>query len=328
MISETDFIENYLKPLCTSKASLNLSDDTALLNTDLSQDIIISKDMSIGGHHFFEDDDPSDIAYKALAVNLSDLAAKGAKPFAYMLGIAFPKSPDETWAKNFTKSLKDVMDQFDLILLGGDTTGTKGPLVISVTIFGKVEKGRMVKRSGAKIGDKVFVSGTLGDAALGFQIRSAAKQVLNWPLNEEEKKCLLKRYLRPTPRCNLSNIIKNHASSSMDLSDGLIADLEKLCTASNTGAVVRFDKLPLSNSAKKVFEAAPNLKTHCLGWGDDYEILATIPENNHESFSKALKETKTPMTYIGDIQSAENGIIYIKENGEELALKGQNFSHF
>ncbi len=328
MISETDFIETYLKPLCTSKESLNLSDDTALLNTDPSQDIIISKDMSIGGHHFFEDDDPSDIAYKALAINLSDIAAKGAKPFGFMLGIAFPKAPDEIWARKFTKSLKEVMDQFDLTLLGGDTTGTKGPVVISITIFGKIEKGRMVKRSGATIGDKIFVSGTLGDAALGFGLRSASNEANTWPLEKEEKNYLLQRYLRPTPRSNLSNIIKNHASSSMDLSDGLISDLGKLCAASNSGALIKFDELPFSKPAKKVFQGNQELKKHCLGWGDDYEILATIPTNNYESFIKALEEIKTPMTYVGEVKSRENGIIYKNNNGEELALKGQNFRHF
>ncbi len=328
MLTETSFIETYLKPLCSSKGSLSLSDDAAILGPDTQQDIIISKDLLLAGQHFFEDDDPADIAYKALAVNLSDIAAKGAKPLSFMLGIAFPEAPVDKWAASFTKGLQLAMQQFEIELLGGDTTGTKGPLVISITIFGQIEKGRMVKRSGANIGDQIYVSGTLGDAALGLKLRAAKEETKSWSLKNEEKAELLERYLKPKPRCALSKIIKEYASSSMDLSDGLIADLEKLCAASNCGAVIDYDQVPVSKPAQKLFFEDKALKQHCLGWGDDYEILFSIPQKNKEDFTKALQEIEIPMTNIGEIESIKHGVIYRNEKGDELSLKGQKFSHF
>lgn len=328
MLTETSFIEIYLKPLCSSKGSLSLSDDAAILNPDPQQDIIISKDILIAGQHFFETDDPKDIAYKALAVNLSDIAAKGAKPLSFMLGIAFPEAPEVKWAESFTKGLQLTMQKFDLSLLGGDTTGTKGPLVVSITIFGQIEKGRMVKRSGGNIGDQIYVSGTLGDAALGFKLRAAKEETKSWSLTNEEKAELLEKYLKPTPRCALSKLIKEYASSSMDLSDGLVADLEKLCAAAKRGAVIDYDQIPLSKSAQKLFYEDKVLKSHCLRWGDDYEILCTIPQKDKAAFEKALREIKIHMTNIGRIESIEHGVIYRNENGDELSLKGQKFSHF
>ncbi|GAA6212364.1 thiamine-phosphate kinase [Hyphomicrobiales bacterium 4NK60-0047b] len=328
MLTETSFIKTYLKPLCSSKGSLSLSDDAAILNPDPQQDIIISKDILIAGQHFFEIDDPKDIAYKALAVNLSDIAAKGAKPLSFMLGIAFPEAPGAKWAESFVQGLKMAMQQFDLSLLGGDTTGTKGPLVVSITIFGQIEKGRMVKRSGANIGDQIYVSGTLGDAALGFKLRADKEETKSWSLKNEEKVELLDRYLKPKPRCVLSKIIKEYASSSMDLSDGIVADLEKLCAASNCGAVIDYDQIPVSKPAQKLFFEDKVLKSHCLGWGDDYEILCTIPQKDSEVFANTLRTIEIPMTNIGQIESIEHGVIYRNENGGELSLKGQKFSHF
>jgi len=328
MLTETSFIKTYLKPLCSSKGSLNLSDDAAILSPDPHQDIIISKDMLIAGHHFFEDDDPSDIAFKSLAVNLSDIAAKGAAPLSFMLGIAFPKAPEPEWAESFTEGLKVAMDQFDINLLGGDTTGTKGPLIISITILGQIEKERMVKRSGANVGDQIYVSGSLGDAALGYQLRAGREETKDWSLKNEEKAELLEKYLKPMPRTSLSNIIKDHASSSMDLSDGIVADLEKLCAASKCGAVINYDEIPLSKSANKLFFEEETLKEHCLGWGDDYEILCTIPQKNLECFTKAINEIKIPMTKIGEIKLRDDRITYRNDRGEKVSLKGQKFSHF
>lgn len=328
MVSEVEFIQTYLKPLCNSKGSLSLEDDAAILPNLTGFDTIISKDMLISGQHFFATDKAQDIAHKALAVNLSDIAAKGAKPHSFLLGIAFPKAPDELWAKQFISGLQFMMKEFDCELLGGDTTGTKGPLVISVTIFGQVETGKMVKRSGAKPGDKIFVSGTLGDAALGLQIREKNEASQQWQLSNTEASFLLNRYLKPEPRNGLASALKSNASSAMDISDGLTSDLSKLCSASTCGAKINLDTIPFSEPALKIFHQDTSLKNHCLSWGDDYEILTTIPDKNVKSFLEAANKTGISVTEIGEVIAQKNGITYQNNNGEEITLEGQIFSHF
>jgi thiamine-monophosphate kinase len=328
MLTENEFIETYLKPLCRSKGSLSLSDDAAILTPSPNQDLIISKDILIAGHHFFADDRPDDIAYKALAVNLSDIAAKGATPKSVMLGIAFPNAPEPSWAKAFCRGLSDTMEQYSICLLGGDTTGTKGPLVLSITIFGEVESGKMVKRSGAQAGDHIYASGYLGDAALGYQLRKKLIDGAKLGLSDEENKSLIKRYLRPTPRSELASLLKEMATSAMDLSDGVIADLEKLSNASDIGAKINLDEMPVSKAAMKLFSSDPNLKNQCLSWGDDYEILATISPENSETFLNSTRHLGLEVTRIGECLSSENGITYLNTSGEEVSLKGQNFHHF
>ena len=328
MLTENEFIETYLKPLCRSEGSLSLSDDAAILEPSEGQDLILSKDMLIAGHHFFETDRPEDIAYKALAVNLSDIAAKGATPIAVMLGIAFPKAPEPNWAKAFCIGLNETMENYDLQIIGGDTTGTKGPLVISVTIIGQIASGKMVKRSGAKSGDYIIVSGTLGDAALGYQLHKLKNEEKCFELSESEKKELIQRYLKPTPRCELAALLKEHASSAMDISDGLVADLEKLTSASNIGANINIDDLPLSGPARKVLEGRLELKNQSIGWGDDYEILATISPENSDEFRMAAERLGIKVTKIGECVPRQNGITYTSKNGEKLSLTGQIFQHF
>ncbi len=344
MVSEDEFIKTFLKPLAEkTEGSLGLLDDAAILPRTPGKDIIISKDILHADQHFYKEDDPANIAHKALATNLSDIAAKGATPICFMLGIAFPKAPDEQWLKGFIKGLEAISSQYSCHLLGGDTTGTKGPLSLSITIFGEVDAGKMVKRSGAKPGDHLYLSGSVGDAALGFLLKSNElgikpsdlrfePDVNNWPLNDEQQTELLESYLRPTPRVELAEALKNHASAAMDVSDGLMTDLPKLCAASACGADVELARIPFSEPAKIVFAAQKaeqdELRNLCLCWGDDYEILSAISPENAENFETEAGLQGIIVQKIGNFTAPGQGIRLLDETGKPHQHKPLNFSHF
>lgn len=329
MVTEDEFINIYLKPLSEkSKGSLNFTDDAAILPVNPDKDLIVSKDMLLAGQHFFEDDAPADIAHKALAVNLSDIAAKGATPHSFMLAIAFPKAPTEQWASEFTKSLHDLSNSANCPLMGGDTTGTKGPLTLSITIFGEVEKGRMITRSGAKEGDQIYVTGNLGDAAFGYEIRKTNGAAYQDLLSSSESKTLLARYLRPTPRLILSEAIKQNASAAMDISDGLISDLKKLCRTSCCGAEITLANIPFSEPVQKIITSNLQARDYALGWGDDYEILCTVPPANVAEFEKKSERLGAKITNIGAIKAQNTSILYKDENGQQVMPKPRFFEHF
>lgn len=329
-MTENEFIETYLKPLCTTPEAFNLSDDAACLTPCGGFDIILSKDLLIEDHHFLKSDSPEDIAHKALAVNLSDIAAKGAQPIGFLLGLAFPNAPDPNWASAFTSELKQMIETYDCPLLGGDTTGTKGPLAISVTILGQIETGKMIRRNTAKPGDIIYVSGALGDAALGFELHKEndASSLTTWDLTEDQKSSLITRYLRPTPRTNLAGALKQYATAAMDISDGLHSDLQKLCDASGLTAEIELSTIPFSNATIAVIEQAANNRDHALTWGDDYEILATIAPENAGEFEQLAKNLGTKVTRIGETKQPAGPVIYKEADGKPHNIKSAAFRHF
>ena len=223
--NEDSLIARYLKPLATHPGALGLVDDAALLTTDGS-DLVVTTDAIIKGVHFLPDDPPDTIARKALRVNLSDLAAKGATPAGFLLTLAL-RSFDETFLAPFAKAISEDADHFACPLLGGDTVSTPGPLMISVTAFGRVPSGTMVRRDNAQIGDAIILTGTIGDAALGLAILQGR---VNAP-DSESRDALIARYRVPQPRNALAQIVRDHAHAAMDVSDGLAGDLAKLCAA-------------------------------------------------------------------------------------------------
>ena len=234
MSAEDRLIARYFQPIATHPGALGLSDDAAFIKPPPGCDLVLKTDAIIGGVHFFAEDAADGVARKALRVNLSDLAAKGAKPLGFLLSLALPKETGDGWLAGFAQGLREDAVAFGCPLFGGDTDRTPGPITISIAMFGSVPEGTMVRRAGAKPGDRVFVSGTIGDAALGLVLRKGA----DWKLTDAQRQHLLSRYLLPQPRNALAEAVRTHASAAMDVSDGLAGDFAKLCRVSQVAAEI------------------------------------------------------------------------------------------
>ncbi len=329
MLSERDLIDTYFRPLTKGdSAALNLTDDVALLAPPEGQELVISKDLFIEGVHFLPQDSAANIGFKALATNISDMNAKAASPIGFFLGLALPESPTPDWMQEFCKSLDVLSTAFNCPLLGGDITGAKAGLSISITIMGQVERGKMVKRSTATVGDKLYVSGSVGDAVLGFQLMQEPKVQQTWDLTDEEVKFLIHRYCHPIPRGGANALLKQHASAAMDLSDGLFSDLEKLCTASEKSAEIALESIPLSEPLQKAIKVDPSLRDLALSWGDDYEILAAIPADKEPAFVKDAMFSGVTMTKIGTITEGQTKPRYLDASGQEQTITSGQFRHF
>src|SRR5882672_8921290 len=278
---EDSLIARYFRPLATDPGAFQLDDDAAALKAH-ADDIVVTTDAIVEGVHFLPDDPPDTIARKALRVNLSDLAAKGATPAGFVLTLAL-RDADDAWLKPFAAALGEDARQFGCPLLGGDTVSTPGPLMISITAFGRVPPGKMVHRMGAKPGDRVVVTGTIGDAVLGLAVLKGGK--VHAALRDAAARDLLiDRYRVPQPRTALAEIVREYASAAMDVSDGLAGDLTKLCGVSSVSAVIDLDSIPLSSAARDlVLRGIVGLEALITG-GDDYEILCTIAEDLVEAF--------------------------------------------
>lgn len=272
MSAEDRLIAELFAPLATHPGALGLADDAAFLAAESGTDIVLTTDAIIAGVHFFAEDDAHDVARKALRVNLSDLAAKGAAPRGFLVSLALPSDIGTDWLQRLAQGLREDAETFKCPLFGGDTDRTPGPISVSVAMVGVVPKGTMVRRAGAKPGDVVFVTGSIGDAALGLQLRKGAQ----WNLDEAHRKHLLARYLLPQPRNALAEAVRTHASASMDVSDGLVGDLTKLCRVSRLAATVEVARVPLSDAALAAIASDPSMRETALTGGDDYEILCTV----------------------------------------------------
>ncbi len=328
-LDEIELIETYFLPLAAgAPGALSLSDDAACLEISPAGDLVVTTDMLIAGVHFFPDDAPADIAWKALAVNVSDLAAKGARPLAYFLAIALPSRPERSWIAAFAEGLRQAQEAFAIGLTGGDTTATGGPLTISITALGETPRGAMPKRSGARAGDGIFVSGTLGDAALGLKLRRGDAPGLAHMLDDAAANNLISRYLRPQPRVGLATAVLHLAAASMDVSDGLLLDLSRMCRASGElGAEIRIADLPLSGAAAKLLTHAPGEIETVLTGGDDYEILAAIRPENEQAFVAAARSAGVHVTRIGSIVPS-GGIMALAADGSLRNFARTGYQHF
>jgi thiamine-monophosphate kinase len=320
---EDRLIARYFQPIATDPGALGLSDDAAFIKPQPGCDLVLKTDAIIGGVHFFADDAADDVARKALRVNLSDLAAKGAKPLGFLLSLALPKETGDDWLSGFAEGLREDAARFGCPLFGGDTDRTPGPVTISIAMFGSVPEGTMVRRAGAKPGDRVFVSGSIGDAALGLVMRKGA----TWQLGDAEREHLRSRYLLPQPRNALAEAVRGHASSAMDVSDGLAGDFAKLCRASRVAAEIEVARVPLSDAAKAVLAAEPAMLETALTGGDDFEIVCTVPAGKADSFRAAAKAADVAVSEIGEIKAGE-GVRFVDSDGQALAFKRASFSHF
>lgn len=323
---EDALIGRYFKPIATDPGAFGLDDDAAVLKAQ-GADIVVTTDAIVEGVHFLASDPPETIARKALRVNLSDLAAKGAQPAGFVLTLAL-RSAEEVWLKPFAAALGEDAKSFGCPLLGGDTVSTPGPLTISVTAFGRVPADKMVHRSGAQPGDRVVVTGTIGDAALGLDILKGGAVATALATDEEARQMLIGRYRVPQPRNALANAIRTHASAAMDVSDGLAGDLTKLCAASGVSAAIHVPGVPLSRpAAALVANRTVGMDTLITG-GDDYEILCTIPEARFEAFVQEARRAGVAIATIGAIIAGSAAPSFLDERGRELALKRRSWSHF
>jgi thiamine-monophosphate kinase len=320
MSAEDDLIARYFKPLAKHPGAFGLADDAAAITPPPGHDLILKTDGLIASVHFFPDDPADGVARKALRVNLSDLAAKGAAPLGFLLSIALPKGFSEDWLAEFTRGLGDDAEIYNCPLLGGDTDSTPGPITISVSAFGTLPAGTMVRRSGAKVGDHVFVSGTIGDAALGLRVRKGEL--------EDASGHLVARYRLPQPRMALAETVRAHASAAMDISDGLAGDLAKLCRASGVSADIEVARVPLSDAAANALSGDCNLIEPILTGGEDYEILCAVAPNRIAALEADSAKAGVSVSDIGRIVAGEAPPRFLSPEGAPLAFLRPSYSHF
>jgi thiamine-monophosphate kinase len=322
---EERLIVRYFRPLAKHPAALGLLDDAAALEPPAGCDLVLKTDGLISGVHFFPDDPADAVAKKALRVNLSDLAAKGARPLGFLLALALPREIGPAWLEPFSHGLGEDAELFGCPLLGGDTDCTPGPLTISITAVGAVPHGKMVRRSGARPGDRVVVTGTIGDAALGVVLRRDPTVADRLKLSRAQQDYLKSRYLLPQPRNAIFEALRTSATAAMDVSDGLAGDLGKMCQASGVTADVAVARVPLSDAARAASNSEPALMETILTGGDDYEVLAT---HAVDAFCRAAQAANTKISEIGTIAAGEGTASFIDERGKKLRLARPSFSHF
>jgi thiamine-monophosphate kinase len=322
---EDDLIARYFRPVATAPGALGLIDDAAILQAE-GDDIVVTTDAIVEGVHFLKDDPPDTVARKALRVNLSDLAAKGATPAGFVLTLAL-REVSEAWLAPFAQALGADAMQFGCPLLGGDTVSTPGPLMISITAFGRVPPQRMVLRSGAKPGDHVVVTGSIGDATLGLDVLKGGAAATALAADADARDALIRRYRVPQPRVALAQAVRDHASAAMDVSDGLMGDLAKLCAASAVSASIDAAAIPLSAPVRTLLKQGQVAIETIVSGGDDYEILCTIPENRLDSFESAAARAGVPVAVIGAVV-AGSASARLFDGTREITLSRLSYSHF
>jgi thiamine-monophosphate kinase len=323
---EFELIERFFAPLAASApGALGLRDDAALIDLPPGHQLVVTADALVAGVHF-RDDDPADlVARKALRVNVSDLAAKGARPYAYFLTVAFSPSVDGAWVERFAAGLAADQAEYGLALMGGDTTATPGPTTLSITALGLVRDGLFLRRAGAAAGDQVFVSGTVGDGALGLRVLDGRLK----GLSEADRRFLIERYQlpRPRPALGLALATERLASAALDVSDGVAADLGHLAQASNLGAVVEAARLPLSPAARAAVAADPSLWGLIVSGGDDYEIMFTGAPDKAGAVAGLARGLDLALTPIGRMEPGK-GVRVLDPAGAVMALERTGYRHF
>jgi thiamine-monophosphate kinase len=322
-LGEFERIARFFAPLA-GPGALALSDDVALIEGPAGEDYVLTTDTIIEGVDFFASDPPFQLAQKLLRVNLSDLAAKGAVPFGYLLTTALPTVRDEAWLEAFAAGLAADQREFGVALLGGDSSAMPGPTTLSAALIGRVARGKAVLRRGAMPGDRLFVSGTLGDSALGLALLKGESAV---GLSAAARDFLIARYRVPQPRVALGPQLIGFAHAMLDISDGLIADLGHLCSTSGCGAVIRAPSLPLSPAAQLLLAAAPSLNHAVTGGGDDYELLFAAPAAATDAILVASRACGVAVTEIGHVEEG-NGVVLLDAAGQRVSVDVEGYRHF
>jgi thiamine-monophosphate kinase len=325
-LGEFELIAKYFAPLAAGMpGALGLGDDAAIIQPAPGRDLVVTVDALTEGVHFLPDDPPGDIARKMLRVNLSDLAAMGALPVGYLMTTAFSDRVDEAWLAAFVAGLAADQKEFGIGLLGGDTTATPGPTALTVTAFGDVPAGRALRRSGARAGDLVMVSGTIGDGVLGLM---ALRGELG-TLDAADRAALALRYRRPQPRLELGAPLleRRLATAGLDVSDGLVADLGHICEQSQLAATVDVARVPLSDAARRAIASDPALLAAAIAGGDDYELVFTIAPEDREAVRALGRELELPITEIG-VMVAGQGVTVLDPSGVPMRPGRSGWQHF
>jgi thiamine-monophosphate kinase len=332
-IGEEDVIA-LLAPLAQGyPGAFGLQDDCALLTPPPGEDLVLKTDPVAEGVHFLPRDTPQDLAWKALAVNVSDLAAKGATPIGYLMALSFPEPPTHAWMADFVDGLSAAQTRFGCHLLGGDTDRRPGPLTVSITVIGSVPRGRMVRRTTAAPGCRLLVSGTIGDAALGLALSRDPSLAASWSLTPAEAEHLLHRYRRPEPRLALAPLLRAHAAAAMDLSDGLVKDAERMLRGSGHCGRLQAACVPLSEAARKAIAREPARLAQLLTAGDDYEVLAAVPPPLCDALRSAAGAAGAPMTEVGTIEPLPwppggHGLLVEAPDGTPMTFARTGWVHF
>lgn len=321
---EFEIIARYFAPLAAGvPGAFGLTDDAAFLDIPEGQELVAKTDSVVAGVHFLPDDPPDLIARKVLRRNLSDLAAKGAVPHWYLLDAAFPKDVGDRWIGRFAKGLARDQAEFDVHLVGGDTKATPGRATFAVTLLGLVGARSALHRHGARPGDDIYVTGAIGDAALGLHARRGGLKFLS----ARSRAYLIDRYRLPRPRVALGPQLLGAATAAIDISDGLVADLGHVCETSRVAAVIEEDRVPLSTAVQAVLARRPKLIADVLSGGDDYEILFTAPASAADGIERLAGASRVPMTRIGRITDGA-GVTVLDAAGRRRKLARAGWMHF
>jgi len=326
---EFEIIRRFFAPLSEAAAgAFALTDDAAVLDVAADRTLVVTSDALVAGVHFLADDPPADVARKTLRVNLSDLAAMGATPLAYTLALALPRETGVAWLEPFTAALAEDQERFGIALVGGDTVATPGPLTLSVCAFGTVRRGTELRRAGAKPGDAVFVTGTVGDAALGLIALTRGLA----GLSAADRDALVGRYRRPCPRTACGPRLVGLATAAIDVSDGLLADLGHICETSGVTAVVETPRVPLSAAARRALGSGAGGWPDVLTGGDDYELLFTAPPEARPALAELAVEMGLAITEIGRIVGGGGfegeRVAVVDGDGRRMVLPAPGYRHF
>ena len=321
--NEFDRIARYFAPLAASfPGAFGLKDDAAVISPSAGAEFVVTTDTIVAGVHYIGDEPPALIAAKLLRVNLSDLAAMGARPRAFTLNIALPKAIDDAWLEAFAAGLGADQEKLGITLIGGDSVSTPGPAVFTLTAFGEVEQGKAVRRAGARPGDLIFVSGSIGDGAFGLRVLQ--EQIEG--LSESDSAFLIDRYRLPQPRLDLGRNLPDLAHAAADVSDGLAADLGHIALASGVRAKIQAAKVPLSAAARNAIASRSALLETALTGGDDYELVFCAPAANAPAIEALSRKTGLPITQIGEIEAGD-GVSVLDQDGASIILSRPGFSH-
>ncbi|MDP2331637.1 MAG: thiamine-phosphate kinase [Reyranella sp.] len=322
-IGEFELIARYFAPLArTFRGAGGLESDNAFLPATARHDTAVKTDTIVAGVHFLADETPERVAAKALRICLSDLAAGGAVPLAYQLSLALPKGWQERWVARFVRGLAADQRRYGIVLCGGDTVVTPGPLTVTITAFGRVPRGKGLGRSGARAGDELWVSGTIGDGALGLLVARGRLK----GLGAREHKVLEDRYRLPRPRTALGGLLIGIATAAADVSDGLLADAGHIAAASRLEAHVAREQVPLSGATRRALALDPALWANVLGGGDDYELVIAVPPRKRAALLAAARRAGVPVTPVG--RFARGGGVRLTVDGKRTKVPRAGYVHF
>ena len=326
---EFELIKKFFAPLASKETgAFKLGDDAAVLSPPTDKQLVFTTDGLTAGVHFLNDENPRNVATRLIGVNLSDLAAMGADPWVYTLALALPNDLEPSWLANFSKELKDLQERFSINLIGGDTTATSGPLTLSLTAIGTVPVGGALLRSGACAGDLIYVSGTIGDSTLGLAVLQGKLK----KLNDKFSNFLAARYHRPEPRVSLGQNLRGIANAAIDVSDGLIADLEHLAIESGLVAVINSNQVPFSKAAISAFSLDPKLKEQAMTGGDDYELVFSISKTAVNKVNNLAKSLGLMLSNIGSLShksDEDKAVVRVMgDKGQFLNINKKGYRHF